>query len=284
MGRALARELAAEGVELVVYNRTQSVADEFAAEIGASTAATARELAERTDFVLALVADGPALIDLIDGIDGLAAGLSPGGLVVDMGTSGIDDTGRARSALAAVGAGLVEAPVSGSVPTIQSRSLLVMVAGDDIAVDRVTPVLEIVSKRILRMGGPGTGAAMKLAVNSVLFGLNQAISEALVLAERAGIDRSVAYDVFEFSAVGAPVVSYRRPAFERPGETEVTASIDLGAKDLGLALTLAERVGALMPQCELNRGVLLAASGADLGAADLADVTVHLRRSGEVQG
>lgn len=282
MGGAIARELAADGVDLVVFNRTESVAVELAADIGARSAATPRELASMTDLVLVVVADGDALVELIIGEHGLAQGLRRGGLVVDMGTSGVESTRQARAAVEAVGAELVEAPVSGSVPSVRSRSLLTMAAGDADAVERVVPTLSIVSKRVVRVGGDGAGAAMKLAVNSVLFGLNQAIAEALVLAERAGIDRSVAYGVFESSAVGAPVVSYRRPAFERPGETEVTASIDLAAKDLRLVLVLAEQVGAPMPQCKLNREILLDASGSDLGQADLADVAVHLRRAAEI--
>lgn len=277
MGRALAAELAAEGYSLVVYNRTPAVAAEVAGGIGADVARTPRELAELSSLVLVLVADGPALLDLIGGPDGLAAGSGAGTVVADMGTTGIEYTRRAREALDIVGASLVEAPVSGSVPTIQSRALLTMLGGDDDAVAVVAPVLDVVSKQVVHVGGPGCGAAMKLAVNAVLFGLNQAVAEALVLAERSGIDRTVAYDVFANSAVGAPVVGYRRGAFLEPGASEVTFSVDLAVKDLGLITDLADQVGASLPQSRLNREILAEASASRLGDADLADVAVYLR-------
>jgi 3-hydroxyisobutyrate dehydrogenase/2-hydroxy-3-oxopropionate reductase len=277
MGRALAAELAADEVDLVVYNRSVEVAQQLADELGAVAAPTARELAAQSTIVLVLVADGPALLDVLAGVDGLVAGLQPGCVVADMGTSGIEHTERARSILAAAGVPLVEAPVSGSVPTIRTRSLLTMLGGEDAAVARVTPVLDIVSKSVVHVGGPGSGAAMKLAVNSVLFGLNQAVAEALVLCEQAGIDRRVAYDVFANSAVGAPAVAYRRDAFVEPGTTEVTFALGLGIKDLDLVADLAAQVGAELPQCAVNRAVLAKAAAAGLGDADLADVAVWLR-------
>ena len=118
---------------------------------------------------------------------------------------------------------------------------------------------------------------MKLAVNAVVFAINQSISEALVLAERAGIERSVAYDVFASSAVAAPVVHYRRPVFEHPESAPVTMPIDLVVKDLGLALALGLEVGARLPQVETNLEAMKAASAAGLGAADMGTMAVYLR-------
>ena len=187
-----------------------------------------------------MLADGNAVLSLLDGDAGLLAGMSAGGVVVDMGTSGVEHTATARQRLAAVGAHLVEAPVSGSVASAQSRKLLIMAAGEPTAVDVALPVLRGIADNVMPIGGPGTGAAMKLAVNDVLFAINQAIAEALVLAERAGIERSVAYDVFASSAVAAPVVHYRRNVFEHPESAPVTFPIDLVIKDLELVQALAD--------------------------------------------
>jgi 3-hydroxyisobutyrate dehydrogenase/2-hydroxy-3-oxopropionate reductase len=118
---------------------------------------------------------------------------------------------------------------------------------------------------------------MKLAVNAVLFGLNQAVAESLVLAERCGIERSTAYEVFASSAVAAPVVHYRRAVFEHPGTTPVTFSVDLAAKDLLLILQLASELGASMPQTETNLAVMRGASRANLGGADMGEVATHMR-------
>jgi 3-hydroxyisobutyrate dehydrogenase-like beta-hydroxyacid dehydrogenase len=279
MGTPMAEQLIGAGFEVTVYNRTASVAEAFAQSTGAHVVASPRQLAERSEIVVLMLADGNAVLSLLDGEAGLLAGISAGDVVVDMGTSGVDHTATARERLAAAGAHLVEAPVSGSVAAAESRKLLIMAAGEPAAVDVALPVLRGIADNVMPIGGPGTGAAMKLAVNDVLFAINQAIAEALVLAERAGIERSVAYDVFASSAVAAPVVHYRRNVFEHPESAPVTFPIDLVIKDLELVQALANRVHASMPQAAANLASMRAASAAGLGAADMGQLAVHLRRS-----
>ena len=224
-----------------------------------------------------MLSDGPAVLALFGGDDGLVAGLSAGDVVIDMGTTGVEHTAAARQQLAAIGAHLVEAPVSGSVASAESRKLLIMAAGEQEPLATAGPILRGIADQVIEVGGPGAGAAMKLAVNAVVFAINQSISEALVLAERAGIERSVAYDVFASSAVAAPVVHYRRPVFEHPESAPVTMPIDLVVKDLGLALALGSEVGARLPQVETNLEAMKAASAAGLGAADMGKMAVYLR-------
>lgn len=279
MGRPMARQLVASGTALAVYNRTPSVADEFAAETGAAVARSPRELARTCSVIVTMVADGGVLLDLLAGDDGFVAGLSPGDVVIDMGTSGSDAVREARRRLESVGAHLVEAPVSGSVASAESRQLLIMVAGEGGPVEVAMPVLRGIADRVVPVGGPGAGTAMKLAVNSVLFAINQAIAESLVLAERAGIDRSVAYDVFASSAVAAPVVHYRRAVFEHPDTAPVTFTVDLAIKDLDLVLALGADVGASLAQVEANRAAMVAAAQAGMGAADMGAVAVLLREN-----
>lgn len=278
MGAAMGVHLVADDIDLTVFNRTTGTATEFARLHGCASAETARELAEASTVVVTMVADGAALVALLEGDDGLLAGLAPGSVVVDMGTSGIEHTQHARSRLAEIGVALVEAPVSGSVAAAAGKTLLVMAAGDDDDVDRALPVLEKLAGRIIRVGGPGAGAAMKLAVNAVLFGLNQAIAESLVLAERSGIERATAYEVFASSAVAAPVVHYRRAVFEQPETTPVTFSVDLANKDLGLILALASQVGASMPQADANLAMMQDASESGLGDHDMGEVATVLRQ------
>jgi 3-hydroxyisobutyrate dehydrogenase/2-hydroxy-3-oxopropionate reductase len=279
MGTPMAEQLIEAGFEVTVYNRTASVAEAFAQSTGAQVVASPRQLAERSEIVVLMLADGNAVLSLLDGEAGLLAGISAGAVVVDMGTSGVEQTATARERLAAAGAHLVEAPVSGSVAAAESRKLLIMAAGEPAAVDVALPVLRGIADNVMPIGGPGTGAAMKLAVNDVLFAINQAIAEALVLAERAGVERSVAYDVFASSAVAAPVVHYRRNVFEHPESAPVTFPIDLVIKDLELVQALANRVHAAMPQAAANLASMRAASDAGLGAADMGQLAVHLRGS-----
>lgn len=279
MGRPMARQLVDAGFALTVYNRTPAAATSFAAETGAAAAESARALGERCSVVVTMLSDGPAVLALLGGEDGLIAGLSAGDVVVDMGTSGRADTAEARRQLAGAGAHLVEAPVSGSVAAAVSRGLLIMAAGDAEPLATAMPVLHGIADRVVEVGGPGAGAAMKLAVNSVVFAINQAIAEALVMSERAGIERSTAYDVFASSAVAAPVVHYRRTVFEDPESAPVTFPIDLAIKDLDLILALAADVGARLPQAATNRQAMVDAATAGRGAADMGTIAVHLREA-----
>ena len=110
---------------------------------------------------------------------------------------------------------------------------------------------------------------MKLAVNALVHGLAVALSESLVLAERAGVERTTAYEVFASGAAAAPFVLYKRAAFERPDETPVAFSLELVAKDLDLILALAQRVGAPMPQADTNRDEVRSALAAGMGKRDM---------------
>ena len=277
MGRPIARHLVGAGFPLTVYNRTSATADAFAAETGATAVTSSRSLAERCSVVVTMLSDGPALLDLLGGDDGVVAGLSAGDIVIDMGTTGVELTAAARRQLADVGAHLVEAPVSGSVASAESRKLLIMAAGERQPLAGAMPVLRSIADQVFEVGGPGAGAAMKLAVNAIVFAINQAVAESLVLAERAGIDRSVAYDVFAASAVAAPVVHYRRAVFEHPDSAAVTFPIDLAIKDLDLVLALGSEVRAHLPQAETNLAAMQAAAAAGLGAADMGTMAVYLR-------
>ena len=283
MGVIMARHLVEAGHELIVHNRTRSVAETFTAEVGGRPAHSPAEVAGEADIIILMLADGPAVLEVIDGDQGLTAALQPGATVVDMGTTGQAHTDEARRLLEAHGGNLVEAPVSGSTAAAEAQTLLIMASGRDEDVERATPILEALSPTVVRVGGAGAGAAMKLAVNSVLYAINGAIAESLVLAERAGVPRATAYDVFARSAVAAPVVHYRRPVFEAPETTPVTFAIDLANKDLGLILDLAAAVGADMPQAEANREIMQQAATTGMGAADMGEIATFLRKGRPTQ-
>jgi len=277
MGSAMARAIARAGMDLVVCNRTRDRAAILATEVGCGVAATPREAAAAADVAITMLADDAAVRATFDGPDGLLAGAHPGGVLVDMSTVTPDTIkayeGRARAA----GSGILDSPVSGSVHLAEAGTLTLMVGGEAADLERARPALEAVAKTIVHMGPLGTGAAMKLAVNTVVFGLNEAVAEALVLAEAAGIDRSVAYDVLAASAVGAPFVGYKRAAFLDPEGTPVAFSLDLTDKDLGLIATFAESLGVALPQAAVNRKVVREAAASVGGTRDFASVAVELR-------
>jgi 3-hydroxyisobutyrate dehydrogenase/2-hydroxy-3-oxopropionate reductase len=280
MGAAMVGRLARAGHAVTVYNRTGAKAESVAATYGLPVAATPRQAATAADVVLVSLADDAAVRAAYLGPDGLVAGLRPGAVVAE--TSTVDpDTVRALAPdVLAAGAVLADTPVSGSVSVVEAGELLVMAAGDESAVDTLRPVLGAFARRVLYLGPLGAGATMKLAVNSLVHALNIALAEALVLAEKAGVERSAAYEVFASGATGAPFVLYKRQAYEHPEDAAVAFALDLVAKDLDLAAGLAARVGARVPQLSANRAVVQRALDAGLGAADLSAVASVFRDGG----
>jgi len=277
MGAAMVGVLRRAGEPVTVYNRSSSRADEVASSFAAVVADTAGEAASVARTVLVSLADDAAVQSVYSGPDGLVAGLRGNSVVVETSTLSPATVRELAARVEGAGAAMLDAPVSGSVPLVERGELTFMVGGDAEALDRVRPVLDLLGKRVFHLGGHGAGATMKLAVNAALHGLNQALAEALVLAEKAGIDRSAAYEVFASSALAAPFVLYKRPAYERPGDQPAAFTLELVAKDLALAIDLATEVGARTPQLATNRDVVAAALAAGLGEADMSALAVLLR-------
>lgn len=276
MGGAMVGTLRRAGFEVLAFNRTPAKAEAVAEAAGARVAGSAAEAAAGAGVVITSLSDD-TVDDAYRGPQGVAAGLRPGTVVLESST--VDPrTVRALGPLVSErGASLLDAPVSGSVALVERGGLTVMVGGDAEALERARPVLDALAANVFHVGELGAGATVKLVVNAVLHGLNLALSEGLVLAERAGVARGAAYEVLASSAVAAPFVHYKRQAFEHPEGTPVAFSLDLGAKDLDLALGLAGQVGATMEQAATNRRVIGEALAAGLGAADLSALAVYLR-------
>ena len=277
MGAAMVRRLRIADVDLLIYNRTRLTAETVAARSGARTAASAREAAQAADVCLVSLADDVAVEATYAGPDGLVAGLQPGTVVCEMSTvqpSTVRDLARE---VAARGATLLDCPVSGSVPLVERGELTVMAGGDEAALGRVRPVLDILATRVFHLGDVGAGATMKLVVNAMVHALNVSLSEAFVLALKAGLDRERVYDVLEASAVGAPFVHYKRTAFVDPAGAPVAFSLDLVAKDLRLISGLASDVGARMDQSDTNHRLVVEAVTAGLGERDMSALAQYLR-------
>jgi 3-hydroxyisobutyrate dehydrogenase-like beta-hydroxyacid dehydrogenase len=278
MGSAMGGRVAAAGHDLVVFNRTRSRAEDLAGQTNARVADSAREAAQFAEVCLVSLADDPAVTATYLDDNGLIAGLQPRAVVCDASTVAPATVRGLNPLVAQKDAILLDTPVSGSVSTVESGTLTVMVGGDQDALDRARPVLETFAKSIFYLGDIGAGATMKLVVNSLVHSLNVAVSEALVLAEKAGLDRETAYDIFEAGAAGAPYVKYKREAFLRPGEVPVAFSLDLVAKDQELIHDLAAQVGAHMEQGEASRKLVAEAVSAGMAERDISEVAEFLRR------
>jgi 3-hydroxyisobutyrate dehydrogenase len=280
MGAAMAARLARAGFEVTVWNRDESKARAVADAVGARVGDSASAVASSVDVVITSLADDDAVRSVYLGDEGVVAGIGPGTVALE--TSTIDPLTvlEVGSAVDATGAGFLDCPVSGSVSTVEAGTLTIMAGGDHELVERARPVLEPLSSRVIEVGPRGSGAATKLAVNGLVHGLNLALAEALVLAERAGVSRSTAYDVFASGAPGAPFVQYKREAYEHPDEAPVAFSLDLVRKDLELITGLGERVGAPMGQASAGLEIVDRAIAAGMGDRDMSAIATYLRGIG----
>jgi 3-hydroxyisobutyrate dehydrogenase-like beta-hydroxyacid dehydrogenase len=284
MGSAMAHAIRAAGHDIVLWNRSADGATRLAEELGGEALARPRDVAAAAAVCISMLADGPAVDAVYGGPDGLIAGARRANILVDCSTVPPAAIRAHEAGARAVGAGILDAPVSGSVTLARAGTLTLMVGGKADDLERARSVLEAVAATIIHVGPLGSGAAMKLAVNTVIFGLNQALAEGLVLAEWAGVPRDLAYDVIAAGAAGAPYVGYKRAAFLDPDGTPVAFALDLAAKDLGLIAELAREVGLHMPQAEIDLAVVRAASAGGRGGRDFSTVADELRESRPKEG
>lgn len=269
--------LADAGHELILFNRDTSKSAAVAAKTGAIVAGSPAEVATKADVIITSLADDVAVTAVYEGDDGIVSGMGLGKIAIDTSTVDPETVRRVGDAVEQTGAGFLDCPVSGSVATVEAGALTIMAGGDANLLDRVRPILESLSSRVIHVGGRGAGAATKLAVNGLVHGLNVALAEALVLAEKAGVDRATAYEVFVSGAGGAPFVQYKRAAYEHPEEAQVAFSLDLVAKDLELITALAEKVGAPMSQASTGLEIVRQAMEAGLADRDMSAIAVYLR-------
>lgn len=280
MGGSLARAAAAGGHDVLLWNRSHGPAAALAAELGGRAVATPAEVAAGAAVCITMLADADAVRAVFRGSHGLIAGATSATVLVDCSTVSPDTIQALEADVRATGAGLLDAPVSGSVALATAGKLTLMVGGDATDLERARPVLDALAATIFHVGPLGRGAAMKLAVNAVIFGLNQSLAEALVLAEAAGISRELAYDILTVSAVGAPYVAYKRAAFLEPDTTPVGMSLALAEKDLRLIADFGERTGSPLPQTRTNLQGVEAAERTVGADADMSAVASHLRKEG----
>jgi 3-hydroxyisobutyrate dehydrogenase/2-hydroxy-3-oxopropionate reductase len=273
----MARRIHGSGVEVILWNRDRSKAEAISQEIGASVAETAAQAAAVSDFVLSSLADDEAVQDVYLAANGVVEGIGGGTIAID--TSTVDPVTilRVGEAVDQTGAEFIDCPVSGSVSTVEAGELTVMAGGDEVVVKEAEPLLASIASRVIHVGPRGAGAACKLAVNGLVHGLNIALSEALVLAEKAGVERGTAYEVFVSGAGGAPFVKYKRQAYENPETTPVAFSLDLVAKDLELITGLANRIGVPMNQARVGLEIVRRALAAGMGPRDLSAIAILLR-------
>jgi 3-hydroxyisobutyrate dehydrogenase-like beta-hydroxyacid dehydrogenase len=270
MGGGVARRLLAAGHTVAGYNRSPEKAAPLV-ELGLIRMETPREVAEAADVVFSMVTDARALEAVTQGPDGILAGLGPGKIYVDM-TTGTPEASRALAEqVAVVGARMLDAPVSGSVSTLEEGRLTIMVGGDEDAFAEVEPILLDIGPTVLRIGSNGQALLMKIAINLSLHVQMVAFCEGLLLAEKDGIDREVAVEALLGSVIASPMLKYRGPfVLEMPDEAWF--DVNMMQKDMNLALEAGRKLDVPMPMTAASNELLTAARGIGLEEQDFAVV------------
>jgi 3-hydroxyisobutyrate dehydrogenase-like beta-hydroxyacid dehydrogenase len=270
MGGGVTRRLLQAGHEVSGYNRSRDKAAPLV-ELGLDVKDTPREVAEASDVVFSMVTNVAALRAVNEGPDGILAGLGPGKVYVDM-TTGTPEASRALAErVAELGAQMLDAPVSGSVSTLEEGRLSVMVGGDEDAFAVVEPILLDVGQKVIHIGSNGQALLMKIAINLSLHVQMVAFCEGLLLAEKDGIDREVAVEAFMESVVASPMLKYRGPfVLEMPDEAWF--NVNMMQKDMVLALEAGRRLDVPMPTTAVSNELLTAARGMGYVEQDFAVV------------
>ena len=268
MGGRMAARLLSKGHTVTGYNRTRSKA-QWLLDRGMTWADSPRAVAEAVDTVFVMVTDSAALEAVALGPDGFLAGLAPGRTVIDMSTISPAVSRAIAAQVREAGGDMVDAPVSGSVATLEQGKLSMMVGGDIATFDRVKPLLEDVGPKVTHVGGNGLAVSMKIAVNLSLAVQMLAFSEGVLLAEKSGIARSTAVEVLTNSVVASPMVQYRGP-FVLGMPDEVWFSVNMMQKDMSLALEMGRELSVPLPTTAVTNEFLTAARGAGLSEKDFA--------------
>jgi len=279
MGGQMVKRLLDGGHRVTGYNRTRGKA-QWLLDMGMHWADSPRAVAEAADIVFSMVTDSKALQAVVDGPAGVLAGLGPGKTYVDMSTANPSLSQEYAARAAESGAVMLNAPVSGSVITLQEGKLSIMVGGPREAFDRVKPILEDIGPTVTHVGGNLQAVSMKIATNLSLAVQMLAFCEAVLLAEKSGVARDMALDVLGRetavevlvnTVVASPMVRYRGP-FVLSMPVEAWFNVNMMQKDLNLALEMGQRLNVPLPTTAISNEFLTAARGMGFAKRDFAVV------------
>jgi 3-hydroxyisobutyrate dehydrogenase-like beta-hydroxyacid dehydrogenase len=281
MGSEMVNRLLGKGHSVTGHNRTRKKA-EWLVKKGMKWADSPRLVSAAADITFSMVTNSEALQAIVEGPDGMLSSLTAGKILVDMSTVSPD---LSRSIVAKVrekGSDMLDAPVSGSVITLQQGKLSVMVGGRAETFERVKSVLYDIGPKVTHVGDNGLALVMKIATNLSLAVQMLAFSEGVLLAEKSGIARETAVDVLTHSAVASPMIQYRGPFVLKMPE-EAWFNVNMMQKDMLLALELGRKVDVPMPTSAVSNEFLTAARGMGLVEKDFAVVFDVLARMSGVK-
>ena len=268
MGSRMVKRLLDKGHEVTGHNRTKSKA-QWLLDAGMKWADSPREVVEASDISLSMVTNTIALQSIAEGDDGLLAGLTAGKIHVDMSTVSPAYSQELAEKVKSKGAAMVDAPVSGSVITLEEGKLSLMVGGDVDVFEKVKPILLDIGPKVTHVGKNGLAVTMKIATNLSLAVQMLAFSEGVLIAEKAGIKREVAVEVLTNSVIASPMVKYRGP-FVLQMPDEAWFNVNMMQKDMNLALELGRQLDIPLPTTAVTNEMLTAARGMGFEEQDFA--------------
>lgn len=268
MGSRMVSRLLDKGHTVTGYNRTRAKA-QWLIDRGMRWADSPRAVCEAADVTLSMVTNSAALEEVAVGPNGVLAGMSVGKVYIDMSTVSPAISRALAIRVREKGADMMDAPVSGSVITLEQGKLSVMVGGRKETFDRVQTLLLDLGPKVTHVGENGLALVMKIATNLSLAVQMLAFSEGVLLAEKSGIARETAVDVLTHSVIGSPMVQYRGPFVLQMPE-EAWFNVNMMQKDMMLALELGRQVDVPLPTTSATNEFLTAARGMGLAERDFA--------------
>ena len=282
MGGPMAQRLMDAGHMVTGYNRTQARA-QWLRDLGMRWADTPRQAVQASEVTISMLRDTAALEAVANGGDGVLAGLSPGQVFVDMSTVNPSVSRVLAAKVTALGAHMLDAPVSGSSVTLLAGRLSIMVGGEREVYERVKPVLEAIGPTVDYVGENGLAVTMKVATNLSLPVQILSFCESILLAEKSGIPRKTAIQVLLNSVVASPALQYRIPLILDPPQDPLF-DVSMMQKDLKLALELGQGLAVPLPTTALADQWLTAARGWGLESQDFAALFQLLAELSGVDG
>jgi 2-hydroxy-3-oxopropionate reductase len=267
MGFPMAANLAAADYEVTAYTRRREGAERLAAEAGATVADSPAAVADACEVVITMLPDSPQVTEVVAGDDGLLSTMRSGGLIVDMSTISPITARELEAAAGERGIGMLDAPVSGGDVGAREGTLSIMVGGAAAGLERARPLLEVLGGSIVHVGGPGAGQIVKACNQLVVAQSIQAVSEALVLASKAGVSPAAMLDVLSAGLAGNKVMEVRRRNFLEHDFTP-GFKVDLHVKDLGIVRDTAHEYGASLPGTALATQLMESLRANGRGAED----------------
>ena len=270
MGGNMADLLMAKGHKVTGYNRTASKAD-WLVKKGITLAASPKAVAQAADVIFVMVTNSAADEAVMNGPDGLLAAMGPGKVIIDMSTVSPAVSRSLAARVREKGGDMVDAPVSGSIITLQQGKLSVMVGGRKATFETIKPILDDIGPKVTHVGENGLALVMKIATNLSLAVQMLAFSEGVLLAEKSGIPRQTAVDVLLHSVIASPMVVYRGP-FVLKMPAEAWFNVNMMQKDMLLALELGRQVDVPLPTTAITNEVLTTARAMGLVEEDFATI------------